>query len=276
MIECIAAVAVVRMDVGELAHLRPGRRGADRTGDAVGRLDRRNPEDVFRLGDDLVEQEVRAPVSENGQQLKLLRHRTERRRVAARNDAGEQIDVVLHLQPAHLLDIGVHARRLVCPYRLDLAFAEEAALRVDLFRRKGMSLDRWFRHHGQRTGQERHVGGHIGLVGNVALDLAGRSRCVDQRGRQAAGGGARGGGADGDAHPAQEFPASDVRYFGHAIRFGHDSISFRNRLISVRLFSPWLQPVELGSGRRTFGQMPFAALQQSSVTPALPESTGPG
>jgi hypothetical protein len=138
--------------------------------------------------------------------------------------------------------------RLVCSNRLDLALPEQSALSVDLLGRENVSLDRRFRHHGERSGEKGHMGGHIVLVGNVALDPGRRSRRVDQRRSHVAGNGAGSGGADGEAHPAQEFSAGDVGYFRHAINLCHDFIS----------------------------SFQIAALQQSSVTPALPESTRPG
>ena len=111
----VAPVAVVGMQMGDLARLRPGLRGADRRRDAVRRLDVGEAEGVFRLRNGLVEQEVGAAVDEDRQQAHFLGHRTERRRVAARNDAGEQVDLALELHAAKLFDVGVGAGLLRRP-----------------------------------------------------------------------------------------------------------------------------------------------------------------
>src|SRR4030095_13342747 len=103
----------------------PGRAAAERRGYAVRRLDIGHAERVFRLRDGLVEQEVGAAVDEDRQQAQLLGHRAERRRVAARDDAGEQIDLALELHAPKLFDVAVGAGGFVGGDGLDLALAEE-------------------------------------------------------------------------------------------------------------------------------------------------------
>jgi hypothetical protein len=89
VLEHVAPIAVIGLQRSDAPHLRPMRRRADRRRDAVGRLDVGHAEGVFRLGHGLVEQEVGAAVVEQREDLQLLGHGTERRGVAARNDARE-------------------------------------------------------------------------------------------------------------------------------------------------------------------------------------------
>ncbi len=79
----VATVTVVRLNRGNLLHIRPCRCRADCGGDAVCRLNVGYPEDILRIGNRLIKQEVRASIVEQGQDAKLLRHWTERGRVAA-------------------------------------------------------------------------------------------------------------------------------------------------------------------------------------------------
>ena len=111
------------MNVGDCPHLRPGHGCGDRGGGAVRRLDVGDPKNVVGIRDRLVEEEVRAPVHENGQELRLLGDRTQGGRVSTRGDAGEEVNVLRELQPPHLFDVGVGASRFVGLERLDLAFS---------------------------------------------------------------------------------------------------------------------------------------------------------
>ena len=142
MLGRVAPIAVVGMDMGDLADLRPRLRGADGGGDAVRGLDVGEAEGVFGLRHRLVEQEVGAAIDEDGQQLQLFGNRAERRGIAARDDAGEQIDLALELHAAKLFDIGVGAGGFVGGDRLDLALAQKAALGVDLLGGENMALER--------------------------------------------------------------------------------------------------------------------------------------
>ncbi len=71
----IAPITVVRMDMGDLADVWPGLCHADGSRDPVRRLNVGDAEHVFRIGIRLVEQEVGAPVRQNGQHRELLSHR---------------------------------------------------------------------------------------------------------------------------------------------------------------------------------------------------------
>ena len=113
MLMHVAAVAVVRLDRRDPLCLGPGLRRADRRRDAVRRLDVGHAEDVFRLGHRLVEQEIGAAVVEHRQHAEFLGDRAEGRRVAAGNDAGEQVDLLGELHAAKLFDVGVGAGRFV-------------------------------------------------------------------------------------------------------------------------------------------------------------------
>jgi hypothetical protein len=157
------------MDMGDLADVWPGLRHADRSSDPVRRLDVGDAEHVFRIGICLVEQEVGAPVRQNGQHRELLSHRPERRAVSAGDDAGEQVDLGVELHPPQLFDIGVGAGRLVRGDRLDLALAEEAALGVDLLRCHRVALERRLAEHRRGARQEGHVADLERRIGNLAL-----------------------------------------------------------------------------------------------------------
>ena len=61
--------------------------------------------------------------------LEFLGHRAQRRTVAARDDAGEQVDLAFELHAPELFDIGVGTGCFVRGDGLDLALAEETALR---------------------------------------------------------------------------------------------------------------------------------------------------
>src|SRR5262249_39598041 len=128
----VAAVAIVRLDGADQLCLRPRLCRADRRGDAVRRLNVGYPEDVFRGGHRLVEQEVGAAVVEHRQDLEFFGDRTEGRRVAAGDDAGKHVDVFGELHAAKLFDVGVGAGGFVGDNGFDLAFAKEPAFGVDL------------------------------------------------------------------------------------------------------------------------------------------------
>ena len=157
----VAAVAVVRMQMRDLADMRPGLRRADRRRDAVRRLDVGEAEGVFRIGNGLVEQEVGAAVHEHGQQREFLGHRAERRGVAARDDAGEQVDLAFELHPPQFFDVGVGAGGFVGGDGLDLALAQESALGIDLLGRHGVALQRRITEHRGGAGEEGHVAGLV-------------------------------------------------------------------------------------------------------------------
>ena len=212
MREGVAPVGVVRMDVGDPANLGPGHGGRHGRRHAVGRLHVGDAEDVVRVEHRLVEEEVGAPIDEDGEQLERLRLGPEGRRVAARDDPGEEIDLLRELHPAHFLHVGVGARGLVGLDGLDLALTQQSALGVDLLGGQDMALVRGLSEHGGRAREEGHVPDLVRRVGNIALGLRvgslDESRCADER---HAGRGRRG--ADGDAEPAQEIATA---YFcGH-------------------------------------------------------------
>src|SRR5262249_61291428 len=91
------------------------------------------------------------------------------RAVAARDHAGEQVDVALELHAPKLFDVGVGAGRLVGGDGLDLALAEQSTLGVDLFRRHDVALVRRLAEHSRRAGEERHVTGTEGGIRNPAF-----------------------------------------------------------------------------------------------------------
>ena len=169
VLESVAPVGIVRMDVGYLAHIWPGLRHSDSCSDPVGRLDVGDPKNEFRVGDGFVEQEVGAPVGEDRQERKLLGHWPERRRIGAGDDAGEQVNIGVELHPPQFFDIGVGTGCLVCGDRLDLALTEQPALGVDLLRRHRMALERRLAEHRSGAGQERHMANLVWRVGNAAL-----------------------------------------------------------------------------------------------------------
>jgi len=204
------------MDVGDLGDLRPRLRGRDGRHHAVGRLDVGQPKDIVRIGHGLFEQEVRASIREDGQALQLLGDGTERRRVAAGDDAGEAVDVLRQLHAAQLLDVGVRARGLVRFHRLDLALAEQSSLRVDLLGGEDVSLVRLLAEHGCRTGEEGHVTGLVRLVGDRPLGWHRRLGVRGARQDQRAGGCADG--TDRHADPIQEITTTHL--FSHRSPFG--------------------------------------------------------
>jgi len=89
MLGRVAAVAVIRVDMGDLADLWPCLGGTDRGGDSISGLNISNAEDVLGIGVGDVEHEIGASVREDRQQAKLLGDRCKRRAVTARNDTGE-------------------------------------------------------------------------------------------------------------------------------------------------------------------------------------------
>src|SRR5690606_9153237 len=123
-----------------------------------------------------VEQEIGAAVVEDRQNAEFLGNRTKRGRVAAGNDAGEQVDVFLKLKATELLDVGVGAGRLVGKQAFDLALAEQPAFSVDFLGRQKVPLASGIAQQVGRTSQEGHVRGLERLVGNISLDLGSRIR----------------------------------------------------------------------------------------------------
>ena len=211
VVERVAPIGIIRVDVGDLRDLRPRRRGRQRRHDAVGRLDVGHPEHVMRVRHGLLEQEIGAAVVEQREDFQLLGHRTQRRRVAARDDAGEAVDVLRQLHATQFLDVGVGPGRLVGLERLDLALAEQAALGIDLVGGEHVALVGGLAQHRRRAGEERHVTHLVRLVRDGALRL--RSRCrrlrlgrsgQDQRAR------ARPERADRDAEALHELATADL------------------------------------------------------------------
>ena len=153
-------------------------------GDAVRRLDVGDAEGVFRLRHRLVEQEVGAAVDEDRQQPSSS---------ATGPSAGvlplEMMPVNRsifsgELHAAKLFDVGVGAGGFVGRDGLDLALAEEAALRVDLLGRQDVALRARLAEHRGRAGEERHVAGLERRVGDVSFDLFRRCCRVDHGRRQ--------------------------------------------------------------------------------------------
>ena len=207
----VPAVAVVRLDGRDLLCLRPRLRRADRGRDAVRRLDVGHPEDVVRVGNRLVEQEIRAPVVEQRQYPELFGHRAEGRGVAAGDDAGEHVDSLRQLHPPEFLDVGIGAGGFVGHDRLDLPLAQQPAFGVDLLGGQQVPFPTGFAQSRGGTCLERDVAGLERLVGDIPFHLGGRvglSRAGEvgcRPGRRH-----KAGGADGDAQSAQEIPAFDL------------------------------------------------------------------
>ena len=176
MLMHVAAVAVVGLDRGNPLGLRPGLGRADRGRDAVCRLDVGHAEHVFRIRHRLVEKEVGATVVEHRQHAELLGDRTERRRVAAGDDAGKQVDLLGELHAAKLFDVGVGTRRLVGKDGLDLALAQESTFGVDFLGREHVPLPPGFAQQIGGAGQERDVAGLEWPVRDVAFRLGRRMR----------------------------------------------------------------------------------------------------
>ena len=169
------------MDMGDPLGLRPRLHDGERGRHAVRRLDVRRAEHVVRVGHRLVEQEVRAAVDEHREDLELLGHRPERRRVARGRDAAEEVDLLRQLQTAQLLDVRVGARGLVRLQQLDLALAEQSAGGVDLLRRELLALEHRLAEDRGRSREERHVTDLERRVRNVALRCALSMRDADRR-----------------------------------------------------------------------------------------------
>ncbi len=223
MLGRIAAVAVVRMDVRDLANVRPGLRHAHRGRDPVGRLDVGDTEYVLRIGIRLVEQEVGASVGEDRQHAKLFGHGAERRRVAARYDAGEQVDLGIELHPPQLFDVGIGAGRFVGDDGLDLALAQESALGVDLLGGHGVSLERRFTQDCRGAGEEGHVTDLERGVRNPSFCGfygADQLRARDQAGAREAGP------ADRYAKGTEKIPTTDARCLVHEVLPGRWQILY--------------------------------------------------
>src|SRR5262249_24782968 len=200
-------------NVRDLAHMRPRLRGTEGRRDPVRRLDVGDAEYVFRIGIGHIEHEVSAAVGEYRQHAEFLGDRGKRGRVAARNHAGEEIELALEVHGPKLFDIGVGAGGLVGGNSLDLALAEQSALGIDLFRRQHVSLVRGLAEHGRRAGEERHVAGAEGRVWNLAFGRIRGSFDPLRSGHQSGTG--ETGPADGDAEGAEKLAAIDCAWFIH-------------------------------------------------------------
>src|SRR6266581_265856 len=119
------------MDVGDPPHVRPRLGDGERAGATVSRLDVGDAENVVRIGNGSIEQEIGAAVHEDREDLELFGDWPQSRRIAARGDAAEKVDLLLELHPAQLLDVRIRAGGLVRLKDLDLAPAEKPAGRVD-------------------------------------------------------------------------------------------------------------------------------------------------
>ena len=169
VVEGVAAVRVVGMDVGDLLCGRPSLRRRDRAGHAVGRLDVGDAERELRVRHRLVPQEVGAAVNEDGEQTELLGDRSERGGITAGYDAGEHVDLLGELHAAKLFHVGVGAGVLVRRDGLDLTFAENTALRVDLLGGQHVALERGLSEHCRGPGKEGHVAQPEWAGGNISL-----------------------------------------------------------------------------------------------------------
>src|SRR2546422_8057126 len=129
---------------------------------------RRPPRSTLFPYTTLFRSEVGAAVDEDREELQPLGDGTQRRRVAARGDAAEEVDVLGELEAPELLDVGVGPGVLVGLEDLDLPLAEEAAGSVDLLRREKLALVHRLAEHSPWPGEERHVADPVGLVGDVA------------------------------------------------------------------------------------------------------------
>ena len=192
------------MEATRLA-LRPGPRRADGRGDAVRGLDVRHAENVPGIGHRPVEQEIGAAVVEHRQHAEFLGDGAERRCVAARDDAGEEVDVLGQFHTAQLSDVGVGAGRLVGEDGLDLAPAEQPAFGIDLLGRHHVPFTTGLAQQIACAGYQRHVTGLVRPVGHGPLHLGGGSMRRSRSGKVGAGHRTRGhGGAGGDAEAVQE------------------------------------------------------------------------
>ncbi len=88
----------------------------------------------------LIKQEICTPVGEKRKHTKFFSHGAQGRRVSARDDAGENVDVLREFHPSEFLDIGVGASRFVRCDGLDLPLPEKPTLCVDLLSGKDMPL----------------------------------------------------------------------------------------------------------------------------------------
>ena len=129
-------------------------------------------------------------------------------RVAAGDDAGEEVDLAFELHAPELFDVGVGAGRLVGGDGLDLALAEEPALGIDLFGREDVALVRRLAEHGGGAGEECHVPGLVGRIRNLALGRLGRRLEHRRSGHQP--GARKPGPADRHAERAEEIATIDL------------------------------------------------------------------
>ena len=207
----VPAVAVVRLDGGDRARLRPRLRRADRGRKAVRRLNVRDPEDVVWIGHGLVEQEVRAAVVEQGQDPEFLGDQTEGGGIAAGDDAGEEIDALRQLHAPEFLDVGVGSGGLVGGDRLDLALAQEPTFGVDFLGGQEVSLQTRLAQRRGGARLERDMAGFEGFVRDISFGLRrGRSRpwCrhVTRRPHR------RGEAGGPDGHAGEKIAASDFHF----------------------------------------------------------------
>src|SRR5262249_21360938 len=136
-----------------------------------------------------------------------------RRRVAARDDAGEEVDLAFELHAPKLFDVAVGAGGLVGGDGLDLALAQEAALGVDLLGLQRVTLERRLAEHRGRAGEASHVTRLVRGIWNLALGrLGGRLDqmwCGDQAGARETGP------ADRHSERAEKFSTIDCAWIVH-------------------------------------------------------------
>ena len=174
MLVHVAAVAVVGLDRGNPLGL--GHAFAAPTAEVTPSADWMlvTRKTYFGLGTALSNRKSVQPSLNIVSTPKLLGDRAEGRRVAAGDDAGEEVDLLGELHAAKLFDVGVGAGRLVGDDGLDLPLAQEAAFGVDLLGRQQMPFAAGLAQKIGGAGQEGDVAGLERRVGNVALGLVGR------------------------------------------------------------------------------------------------------
>jgi len=176
-------------------------------------LDIGDAKQILRIRHRLVEQEIGATVGKDRQQAELFGNRAERRRISARDDAGEHIDVFGELHAAKLLDIGIGAGGLIGSYGHDLAFAKQAALGVYLFGSEVVAFYRGLAEHRRRSAQEGHVTDLKGRIRNLPFSgLCG----FEQRRSGHRAGPYEAGTADGDAELIKKVAPIDIAGLVHS------------------------------------------------------------